>query len=102
MPSLETDYRGTGRTTRLMMAAPRDAVFVCDSNGFARYQAPDLAAKVGRTDLKFIGPFLVIEAWRGTNREIVVDHDTKLDPRTLAEIDLHNALVRSRNASAAA
>lgn len=99
--SLVINGRGSGKTTRAILEAPQGALFVCPSADFARSYASDLARKLGRPDVKFIGPFMVIEAWRGTDRLVVVDHAAKLDPRVAAEIDHHNAAVRLRHARAA-
>lgn len=73
--------RGTGRSTRQMKAAKRDAVFVIRHTSSKRYYT-DLAKHIGRTDLriKSIAEF-VDRAWAyGGCRftDIVLDHAVKL------------------------
>lgn len=50
----DPEQRGTGRTSRQMVGAPRDAVFVwvCDQLAYPRA----LAKTLKRTDLMIVGP----------------------------------------------
>lgn len=68
--------RQTGETTRQMESAPKAAVFVW-CNGALSYPK-DLAQKLGRTDLKIVGPdWLTNGYWRGLELTgLVVDHAT--------------------------
>ncbi len=90
--------RGSGRTSRQMVSAPNGAVFICLTPCFAKSYASDLAHHLGRVDLKLVGPCAALEAWRGTDRAIVVDHATDLAPRICAEIEARNATIRLRHA----
>lgn len=67
--------RGTGRTTRQMQAAPKDAVFVWCFHGSLGY-ARDLARHLGRADLKIVSPsWLENSQYMGlTFSGIVTDH----------------------------
>lgn len=71
---LSEKYRGTGRTTKQMMEAPKGAVFVwCNKEVWYPQR---LAEKLGRKDLQ-IQPrsWLTGERWRGQSFPgIVVDH----------------------------
>jgi hypothetical protein len=74
----EETYRGTGRTTRAMLAAKQGAIYIWCND---RLNYPkDLTKKHGRGDLKVVGPsWLTDNAWRGLKLpEIVLDHDAKL------------------------
>jgi hypothetical protein len=87
--------RGTGRTTRQMLAAPQDAVFISCRAARVRYDR-DLAAKHGRQDLLVLAPnWLTGWRWQGLRLTgIVVDHDAELNERE--QIELRNALTRVR------
>ncbi len=66
--------RGSGRTTKAMKKAPRNAVYVV-SAGEINY-AQGLAASIDRRDLRIVGPsFLERERWRGIQpKTICFDH----------------------------
>jgi hypothetical protein len=66
--------RGEGETTRRMLAAPADAIYVwCTQD---RRYAVDLAHYLGRTDLKIVrpDPHSLQAAAAGSRRQVVVDH----------------------------
>ena len=71
--------RGTGRTTRQMLAAPQGAVFVSAHVGTVSYDKA-LALKHGRSDLKIVPPvWLTGGRWVGLRfTGIVVDHAASL------------------------
>lgn len=69
--------RGTGATTKLMEAAPKNAIFVW-CNGHTDY-AVRLARKIGREDLRIESPTWLEERWRGLELAgVVVDHAARL------------------------
>lgn len=75
--------RGTGRTTRQMLDAPKDAIFVW-CNGHLGYPL-SLARHLGRSDLRIASP-QAYEAGRmaGLRNCVVIDHwirDTIRHPR---------------------
>ena len=75
--------RGTGATTRAMMAAPKGAVFVW-CNDKTDY-AIRLARKIGREDLRIVSPAWLEDRWHGLDPPgIVVDHAAQLTDRQLA------------------
>lgn len=66
--------RGSGRTTRQMLDAPKDAVFIW-CNGILQYPR-QLAVKHGRSDLHIVGPEW-LEDYKYVGRPltgVVVDH----------------------------
>lgn len=75
------DDRGTGRTTKQLVEAPRGAIFIW-CNNCLDYVRP-LAASLGRTDLVIYGPdMLNMNAGRLRGRAlpaIVVDHACRLN-----------------------
>jgi len=65
--------RGSGRTTKQMKEAPRNAIFIW-VNGHLDYPRK-LAHSLSRDDLKIVSPeWLADERWRGLRRPVVVDH----------------------------
>jgi len=79
--------RGTGRTTEQIQRAPRGAVFVW-CNGHLDYPQ-SLAFKLGRLDLRIVGPEWLEDAWRGCNLTgLVLDHAADLTRR---QVDGWNA-----------
>lgn len=68
------------RTTKQMIAAPKDSVFVwlnCDL-AYPR----DLAKSLGREDLVIVPPQWLSDGWRGRELSgLVVDHSLRLDWR---------------------
>lgn len=70
--------RGTRRTTKQMLDAPRDAVFVSCHARATDYDR-DLARKHGREDLKIVEPSWLDHGWYGkVLTGIVVDHAARL------------------------
>jgi hypothetical protein len=87
-------YRGTGRTTRQMEAAPVGAIFVwCNDHiDYAKTHTRGL----GRADLKVVAP-----SWLQSDRMlgmsltgIVVDHDDSLTPRQLEGVNASMGRIR--------
>jgi len=68
------EFRGTGKTTALMKAAPPDAVYIwCNS---ALEYPKQLAKKIGRADLRIVSPaWLSNRQWMGIELTgLVADH----------------------------
>ena len=71
--------RGTGRTTAQMASAPHSAVFVWV--GHDTYYPKKLASKIGREDLKIVGPDWLTRGWVGMELTgLVIDHAVRLTP----------------------
>ena len=72
-------YRGTGRTTRQMVNAPKHAVYIWVNNQTAYPRR--LASMLDRKDLKIVGPdWLTLGVWRGMELTgVVLDHATELN-----------------------
>ena len=87
--------RGNGETTRQMQDATQDAVFVwCNDD----LDYPKLvAARVGRSDLKIVGPnWLNDETWRSLELTgLVIDHTTLLGAERINSY--HRALTMIRS-----
>ncbi len=68
-----TTGRGTGATTKQLQGAGRGAVFVwCNDH---LWYPKELAAHLGRSDVRIVGPgWVVREGWRGLSCDVVVDH----------------------------
>ena len=81
---MDESVRGTGRTIRQMLDAPKGAVFVSCHSGSMDYDRR-LARKHGREDLRIVSPeWLTGDRWRGLSISgIVVDHATKLTDRQI-------------------
>ncbi len=73
--------RGSGKTTRAMLAAPKDAVFVWVDHHFEYPRA--LAIRLGREDLKIVSPgWLEDMRWVGTTLTgLRLDPDARLTDR---------------------
>lgn len=69
--------RQTGRTTRQLKAAPRNAHYVAPTSSSVHYIL-DLCWKLQRTDIRVVGPsWLETESYRGLKpSEVVMDHAT--------------------------
>jgi hypothetical protein len=67
--------RGTGRTTKLILSAPKNSLFIW-CNGHLSYPK-SLAKNLERDDLEIVSPgFLMSDKWRGRIFSgIVIDHD---------------------------
>lgn len=76
---LTDSNRGTGRTTRQILAAPANAIYIWPEHRSIA-DAKTLAASLGRSDIKFVTPDWLNEAYRGQSRinQPVIDHGTKL------------------------
>jgi hypothetical protein len=87
--------RGTGRTTRQMLAAPQRAIFISCNECTVSHDR-HLAKKHGRPDLQIVPPrWISDQRWRGHELTgIVVDHAAKLTDHHIVE--LHHALTRVR------
>jgi len=72
-------YRGTGRTTRQMVAAQKEAIYIWANNQLA-YPAR-LASAIGRNDLRIVSPEWITEGrFRGLELSgLVLDHATRLN-----------------------
>ncbi len=69
----EDKYRGTGRTTQLMKDAPLGAHYVWLNYHF--YYPLALAEKIGRADLKIVGPgYFDWDKARSLSTRIIIDH----------------------------
>ena len=66
--------RGTGRTTRQMIAAPKDAIYVWVNGNLAYPRG--VAERAARKDLKIVSPgWITNQFWRGLELTgIVIDH----------------------------
>lgn len=74
--------RGTGTTSQQMLAAPKNAVYVWPHSDFS--YPKELARKLGRDDLKIVGPGWVNNNLRGRRDvEVIIDHATELEPEQL-------------------
>jgi hypothetical protein len=86
--------RGTGRTTRQMLEAPREAVFI-SCNPRARDHDRHLARKLGREDLKIVERSWLDHGWYGKILTgIVIDHAAHLTEKE--QEHLLNAMTRIR------
>ena len=75
-------YRGTGRTTRQMLAAPLKAVYVCVNEQDTRRYARELARKINRGDLELVGPSWLGDKWEGRILSgLVLDHACRFTSR---------------------
>lgn len=85
--------RGSGRTSRQMVAASRDAFFV----GPTLVYFSDLACWLGRGDLRIRSvDWLTRGGWRGTQAEIVIDHGVVVSGHVRDQIGQHNTWLEER------
>jgi len=86
--------RQSGRTTKQMLDAPCNAVFIWCNN--ETFYAKCLASDIGRGDLEIVQPNWLRDGWRGrTFSGIIVDHAVCL---SIDENDaLDKAMARVRN-----
>ena len=76
---MKDPQRGTGRTTRQMLAAPLSAHFIWHNNELS--VPKELARFLGREDLRIVGPSW-LDNCRGLRPTgVVLDHWAKLDER---------------------
>lgn len=74
----ERTYKGTGRTTAAMLAAPVGAVYIWPNAGSIRY-ARRLADFLGREDLEVVSRGWLTKNWRGKrDLKVRIDHATEL------------------------
>lgn len=66
-------HRGTGRTTRQLMDAPINAVFICGGSCELGY-VTNLAVRLERGDIRVETPRYFEYAWQGMRRPVVIDH----------------------------
>lgn len=86
--------RQSGRTTKQMLNAPRNAVFIWCNN--QTFYAKCLAIDIGRGDLRIVSPNWLRDAWRGrTFSGIIVDHAARLSIDENAALD--EAMTRVRH-----
>lgn len=72
-PELEHTGRGSGKTSVQMVKAQRCATFLWCSDHL--HYPRDLARRLGRNDLRIVGPAWLQHGWRGLRLpELVVDH----------------------------
>lgn len=74
-----------GRTTRQMMAAPRDAIFVWPV-GRTRDYALDLAKHLGRDDLLITTPENMRRHFEASRRPVILDHGCRLTESQLNDV----------------
>jgi hypothetical protein len=75
----EPDVRGSGRTTKQLQDAPRNAVFICHDYAHAP-NMHELCRKIGRRDLQLVGQsWLQKTPWRDdeTLMDVRFDHDCR-------------------------
>ena len=86
--------RGTGHTTAQLRAAPENALFVwhVDDTCYPK----ELAKKIGRTDLKIVGPSYVNgNNWMGLSLSgVVVDHYAAEVLSDKTRLNIHRMLAR--------
>ena len=83
--------RGTGKTTKQIKEAPKDAIYVCDNRMESEY-CKKLARINNRQDITFVSKYYVeSDRLKGLNRFIVIDHATCLDSRSYDYIRIINS-----------
>ncbi len=96
-PDSDFSYRGTGRTTCQMLAAPRGAIYVCVHEQDARWYSRHLAHKLGRGDLKLVGPHWLEHHWQGRELTgLVLDHACHLTDEQRCNYQCALACVQKR------
>lgn len=90
---MEYANRGTGKTTKQMLAAPTHSIFVWCND---RLDYPKrLAREIGRLDLQIVSPRWLEERWLGLMLTgIVIDHAIELTEKQQRLLDA--ALTRVR------
>ena len=80
------EFRQTGRTTEQMLSAPPNSVFVW-VHGDLLYPK-QIARKLGRLDLKIVGPQWLERGWIGVRIPgLVIDHAAR---QNMTQIQLEN------------
>lgn len=77
---INSDVIHSGRTTWAIMAAPKNAIYVCNYDSMRFMQR--LAKELGRTDLRVTYPMHtfrldIVMVMKGINSAIIVDHYIK-------------------------
>jgi hypothetical protein len=91
------DLHGTGRTTRQMLSAPKDSVYVW-CNGQLNYPKR-IAGEYGREDLEIVSPSFLRWSHRVQGRELsglVIDHACYLAKEEIEGLDIALSRVRPR------
>lgn len=83
-PAPDANIRGSGRTTRQMLAAPRNAVYVMPASCAIVYFR-NLARALARTDLTLVSPRWFARCSHGHDGPVVIDHGT--DHTVLERVD---------------
>lgn len=87
--------RGTGRTTKAMAALPPDSIYIVSQTGHHQ----KIRDTLNRPDIRIIGMHILdngVEPWRGTDREVHVDHAIELTPGEAERFRAHNLTVQAR------
>lgn len=82
--------RGSGQTTKQMVAAPKDAIFVWPVSRSLSY-AKELARYLSRKDLVIISQEHMEERLQASTRPIIIDHGCRLTARQADMVDYINA-----------
>lgn len=80
----DSGERGSGRTTRQLLAAPQGAYFVCPNRNEALYYTARLADHLGRRDIVLCDPDWISSPnrWYGkTFSAVILDHAVQLNSR---------------------
>lgn len=88
--------RCTGRSTRQMQAAPRNALYLVNREQM-RY-ARDLAHKHGRDDLKIAdaNQFFRDNHYKGVTDPVIVDHCLDLSREEFTVLQIHNSRIETK------
>ncbi len=92
---VEMGGRGSGKTTRAMLAAPKDAVFIWCNHHLDYLKR--LVKHLGRDDLRIVSPeWIEDERWAGMDLTALVrDPDTELTERQREKLHAASTRVRS-------
>jgi hypothetical protein len=83
--------RGTGRTTKQILNAPLNSIYICGHSQEINY-CKRIAYENNRQDLTFYSAgFLLLERLRGLNRFIVIDHAAELNIKSYDYIQAVNS-----------
>jgi hypothetical protein len=79
----DSGERGSGRTTRQLLAAPHGAHFICPNHNNAQFYTARLADHLGRKDIVLCDPdWITSNRWRGIPlTAVILDHATRLTAR---------------------
>jgi hypothetical protein len=88
-----TYERGSGLTTRQILAAPENGVYVALDPGNLIYTR-NLARSLERGDLKLVVPSWLARNWRGLTSPVTVDHAFSIDRVSARDrMEWHRAIV---------